>query len=196
MLLSFKETQKILRKYKIPYAKSKVIKSRRKALGFKYPVALKAGGILHKTDVGGVVLDIEDKKEFIQAFKKLSFSKEIILQEMVEGEKIIMGAKMDPVFGGIVVFGLGGIFVEVLKDVSFRLAPISKKEAREMIKEIKGYPILKGVRGKQGVKIDKLEDMLVNLSNLIIKEDIKEIDLNPVIVNPKQTIVVDAKILV
>jgi len=103
---------------------------------------------------------------------------------------------MDPVFGPIVLFGLGGIFVEILKDVSFRLAPITKTEAREMIKEIKGYPILKGARGREVINTKNLEEMLVNLSDLIAKEDIKEIDFNPVIIDSKQTIVVDAKILI
>jgi len=201
MLLNFEETQKILKKYKIAYAKSGVVESEKKLLGFAkstdYPLALKVSNVLHKTDVGGVILDIENQKELLESYKKISkVSKEVIVQEMIKGEKIIMGAKMDPVFGPIIVFGLGGIFVEILKDVSFRLAPITKKEAGEMIKEIKGYPILKGARGRKPVKVKDLEEMLINLSDLIVKEDIKEIDLNPVIVNPKQTIVVDAKILV
>ncbi|MBU4078522.1 acetate--CoA ligase family protein, partial [Patescibacteria group bacterium] len=161
-----------------------------------YPLALKISNALHKTDVGGVILDIENKKELIESYKKISkISKEIIVQEMIKGEKIIMGAKTDSVFGPIVLFGLGGIYVEILKDISFRLAPITRVEAKEMISEIKGYDILKGARGKQGVKIDELETMLLSLSDLIVKEDIKEIDLNPVIANSKQTIAVDAKIL-
>ncbi|MBU3918354.1 acetate--CoA ligase family protein [Patescibacteria group bacterium] len=200
MLLSFEETQIILKKYKIPYAKSGVIKSEKGLLEFAkdvgYPLALKISNALHKTDVGGVILDIENKKELIESYKKISkISKEIIVQEMIKGEKIIMGAKTDSVFGPIVLFGLGGIYVEILKDISFRLAPITRVEAKEMISEIKGYDILKGARGKQGVKIDELETMLLSLSDLIVKEDIKEIDLNPVIANSKQTIAVDAKIL-
>lgn len=200
MLLSFEETQIILKKYKIPYAKSGVIKSEKGLLEFAkdvgYPLALKISNALHKTDVGGVILDIENKKELIESYKKISkISKEIIVQEMIKGEKIIMGAKTDSVFGPIVLFGLGGIYVEILKDISFRLAPITRVEAKEMILEIKGYDILKGARGKQGVKIDELGTMLLSLSDLIVKEDIKEIDLNPVIANSKQTIAVDAKIL-
>jgi len=201
MLLSFKETQNILKKYKIPYAKSGIVKNKKELFQFVkntgYPLALKISDVLHKTDVNGVVLDIENKKELIGSYKKLSkISKEIIVQKMIKGEKIIMGAKTDSVFGPIVLFGLGGIYVEILKDISFRLAPITKTEAKEMILEIKGYNILKGARGNQGVKIDELEQILMNLSNLIVKEDIKEIDLNPVIANSKQTIAVDAKILI
>jgi len=201
MLLSFKETKNILKKYKIPYAKSGIVKNKKKLLSFAkkigYPLALKISDVLHKTDVGGVILDIRDKKELIGEYKKISkISKEIIVQQMIKGEMIIMGAKMDPVFGPIILFGLGGIFVEILKDVSFRLAPITKTEAREMIKEIKGYPILKGARGREVINTKNLEEMLVNLSDLIAKEDIKEIDFNPVIIDSKQTIVVDAKILI
>ena len=200
MLLSFKETQNILKKYKIPYAKSGIVKNKKELLSFAknigYPLALKISDVLHKTDVSGVILDIRDKKELIGEYKKISkISKEIIVQQMIKGEMIIMGAKMDPVFGPIILFGLGGIFVEILKDVSFRLAPITSTEAREMIKEIKGYPILKGARGREVINTKNLEEMLVNLSDLIAKEDIKEIDLNPVIINSKQTTVVDAKIL-
>jgi len=201
MLLGFKETQNILKKYKIPYAKSGIIKNKKELLKFAkntgYPLALKISDVLHKTDVNGVVLDIESKKELLDSYKKLSkISQEIIIQKMIKGEKIIMGAKIDSVFGPIILFGLGGIYVEILKDISFRLAPITKTEAKEMISEIKGYNILKGARGKRGVKINELEKILLNLSNLITKENIKEIDLNPVIANLKQTIAVDAKILI
>jgi len=201
MLLNFEKTQQILKKYKILYAQSRVVKNKKELLDFAkntdYPLALKVSNILHKTDVGGVILDIENKKELLESYKKISkISKEIIVQQMIQGEKIIMGAKIDPVFGPIILFGLGGIFVEILKDVSFRLAPITKKEAGEMLTEIKGYPILKGARGTKEVKINELEKILLNLSDLIVKEDIKEIDLNPVIVNPEQAIVVDAKILI
>ena len=200
MLLNFEKTQQILKKYKIPYAQSRVVKNKKELLDFAkntyYPLALKISDTLHKTDVGGVILDIESKEELLESYKKISqVSKQVIIQQMIKGEKIIMGAKIDPVFGPVILFGLGGIYVEILKDVSFRLAPITSTEAREMIKEIKGYPILKGARGREVINTKNLEEMLVNLSDLIIKEDIKEIDLNPVVVNPKQTIVVDAKIL-
>ena len=201
MLLSFEETQKILKKYKIPYAKSGIVKSKKGLLEFAkntgYPLALKISDVLHRTDIGGVILDIEDKKQLLDSYQKISkVSKKIIVQEMIKGEKIIMGAKTDSVFGPVILFGLGGIYVEILKDISFRLAPITKTEAKEMISEIKGYNILKGARGKPGVRINELEKILLNLSELIVKEDIKEIDLNPVIVNSKQAIAVDAKILV
>jgi len=202
MLLNFEETQIILKKYKIPYAKSGIVKNKKELLEFAkntgYPLALKISNVLHKTDVGGVVLDIKDKKELLESYKKISkISKEIIVQEMIKGEKIIMGAKTDSVFGPIILFGLGGIYVEILKDISFRLAPITKTEAKEMISEIKGYKILKGYRGQKPVNLLKIEEILLSLSDMITKENkIKEIDLNPVIVNPKQTIAVDAKILV
>jgi acyl-CoA synthetase (NDP forming) len=198
MLLDFPKTQKLLEKYNIPYVKSKIVRNKKEILSssFQYPLVLKITDKLHKTEVKGVSLNINNKEELIKEYKRLSkISKNIIVQEMTEGQNVIIGAKLDLTFGPILLFGMGGIFVEIIKDVSFRLAPINKKQAQEMLKEIKGYPILKGVRGKKGVKIEDLEKILVNLSNLITNEKVKEIDLNPVIVNQKETKVVDAKVL-
>lgn len=198
MLLDFEKTQKLLSDYNLSFSNSKIVKNKKELLSssFKYPLVLKITDKLHKTDIKGVVLDINNEKELLRAYSRLSrISKKLVLQEMVEGQQIIMGAKIDCVFGPILLFGLGGIFVEVTKDLSFRLAPVDKKEVQKMIQEIKAYPILKGVRGKKGVKINDLEKMLLNLSDVIVKENFKEIDLNPVIANSKQTVIVDAKIL-
>jgi len=199
--------EKLLSKYKIPVVKGKIVKSKKELLSFVkkvgFPVVLKifSPDILHKTDIGGVILDIEDRESLSAAWDKISKltkskKADILIQKQEKGTEVIIGAKRDPVFGPVIMFGLGGIFAEALKDVSFRLAPISKKEAKEMISEIKGSKILKGYRGQKPVNLLKLEEILLSLSELITKEkNVKEVDLNPVIVNDKKAIVVDVKII-
>jgi len=208
MIAGFEESKNLLSRYKIPYGQGNIIKSKRDAFGFAkqvgYPVVLKiySSDILHKTDIGGVILDIRDKESLSRAWGKISKvaknkKADILIQKQEQGIKLIIGAKKDPVFGPVVMFGLGGIFAEVLKDISFRLAPITKMEAREMIKEIKGYKILKGYRGQKPVNLLKLEEILLSLSDLISKENkIKEVDLNPIMADSKKVVVVDAKILI
>jgi len=207
MLLTFKEAEKILKKYKIPVITTGIISNEKEAIEFskksRFPLVLKLDSpyILHKTDIGGVILDIKNEKELKSSWRQISklalkYKGKVLVQKQIPGIYIIMGAKKDPVFGPLVMFGLGGIFVEILKDVSFRLAPITKTEARKMIKEIKGYKILKGYRGQKPVDIDALSKILANLSKMIAREkNIREVDLNPVIVNEKEAQVVDVKII-
>ncbi|PIS34559.1 MAG: hypothetical protein COT37_01965 [Parcubacteria group bacterium CG08_land_8_20_14_0_20_43_9] len=207
MLLGFGETNNLLAKYKIPQAKAKIVKTKNEAVSFAkqngFPAVLKifSPKIIHKTDIGGVIVDIKDEKELLIAWAKIekiakAKKTEILIQKMITGEQIIIGAKRDSVFGPIIAFGLGGIFTEVLKDVSFRLAPITRKEARQMTGEIKGVEILKGFRGKEPVNLLKLESILLSLSSIISNEkQIREIDLNPVIANKKEALVIDAKII-
>ena len=114
---------------------------------------------------------------------------------MERGKEIIVGMTRDPQFGSVLMFGLGGVFVEVLKDVSFRIAPIGKEEAEEMIEEIKASKILKGIRGEKPVNTEKLVDILVKVSKLAENKKILEVDLNPVIVNETSAIIVDARIM-
>jgi len=208
MILKFEEATKLLKKYKIPIIETRKIKKLEEVLnignkwGFPLVLKLDSKRILHKTDIGGVITNIQNKKELEEAWQKIKkaatkYKSDIIVQPYIKGKEVIIGAKRDPVFGGVVMFGLGGIFVELFKDVSFRIAPISKKEAKKMIGEIKGYQILKGYRGQKPVNIDKLTEILVSISKLIQKEkNIQEIDLNPVIVNQKKALVVDAKIII
>ncbi|MBU3964661.1 acetate--CoA ligase family protein [Patescibacteria group bacterium] len=207
MLLGLEETKKLLAKYKIPQVKAKIVKTVKEAILFskqnEFPVVLKifSPKIIHKTDIWGVIIDIKNEKDLLTSWVKIekiakAKKTEIIIQKMIFGEQIIIGAKRDSVFGPVVAFGLGGIFVEILKDISFRLAPINKKEAKEMISEIQGNKILKGYRNRELVNLLKLEEILLSLSLMISREQrIKEIDLNPVIANKKGAMVIDAKII-
>ena len=170
-----------------------------------YPLVLKvdAEDIIHKTEAGGVMLNLKDEKALKTAFGKMSrkFAKKkpaFILQEYLEGGKeVILGIKRNEGLKPNLMFGLGGIFVEILKDVQFRLAPLSQEDASEMIRSIKGYPVLSGTRGEKPVDVDSLADILQRLSNLASDfPAIDEMDLNPVLVFEKMkgAVVVDARI--
>lgn len=166
-----------------------------------YPIAMKISSskISHKTDVGGVKINLKNKEESRQAFselKKIKGFEKAVVQEMVDGEEIIIGGKRDVQFGATILVGLGGIFVEIFKDYSLRVCPIGKREAGEMLKELKSYPILKGARGKKAINIDALKEMILKASEMMYKnEKIMEIDLNPVFVNEKEAVAVDARIV-
>ncbi|MFA5009581.1 MAG: acetate--CoA ligase family protein [Candidatus Paceibacterota bacterium] len=208
-ILSFEETKKILKKYKIPFCRTEIFNSQEKALAFaekiKFPVVLKIHSriIFHKSDIGGVKTGIQNSEEFNQAWKEISTNSQlkniegILVQEMVKGSELVLGMKRDNQFGPIVMFGLGGIFIEILKDVSFRIAPIDKKQAIEMVKEIKGYRLLEGYRGKKGIDIKKLTDLLIKISNLAIKEkNILSLDFNPIMANDKEVLVADFRLII
>ena len=208
------DVQKILNIYDIPQAKSHLARSCAEACkiaeSFGYPVVLKVASpnLLHKTDVGGIKIDLKSKSEVKKACHEILNSVRkskprikidgILVQEIIkDGEEVILGMKRDPQFGPLLMFGLGGIYVEVLKDVSFGLAPLSKKEAQEMVREIKTFKILKGVRGQKSVDIKAIENCLLNLSNLSLDfPKIKEIDINPLIVREKEAVAVDARMIV
>lgn len=203
--LNIKSAEKLLRKYKIPYPKSKLAKSKQEAVKYakklKYPVVLKTASedILHKSDVGGVMINIKNQDELEEAYDSISRktkSKQVFVQEMVQGTYVFIGMKHDPAFGPVLAFGLGGIFVEILKDVAFRVAPIKRSEALAMIKSIKGYPMLTGARGKEKVNIKLLTKILLHASKLAMKEkSIKEFDLNPIVIDSKEAKAVDARFI-
>lgn len=165
-----------------------------------FPVVLKVVGVVHKSDVGGVIVNIRDEQELTTAFDKIMNipkASATLLQPMVSGKEIFIGAKYEENFGHILLCGLGGIFVDVLKDVSSALAPIHKQEALSMLQKLQSYPIIQGVRGEQGVNVDKLCDIIVKLSQLLlIAPEIKEIDLNPLIGGASRIIAADARILI
>lgn len=162
----------------------------------KFPIAMKVKGILHKSDVGGVKLDIRSKEEAIEAFthlNKIRGSKGVLLQEFMEGLQLIAGIKDDPTFGKVLVFGSGGIYTEILSDVSFRVCPISKTEALNMIKETKISKILLGAR-RQHFPLVHLVDFLVKLSELAVRHPtLSELDVNPLIINQYKIRAVDCR---
>lgn len=164
-----------------------------------YPLVAKVSSstIVSKTDVGGIRIGIKDKESLEKAVLELfaiEGSEGLLIEEMApEGLEVIVGGLIDDQFGPIVMFGLGGIFVEVFRDVVFGLAPLNKEEALWITRQIKGYPLLRGYRGHLPVDIETLSKIIVSVSEMMTAGDIKEIDLNPVILYPKGAIVVDAK---
>jgi len=182
----------LLKKNGIPVASYKVVGSEAQARGLRVPCVLKVPDVLHKTETGAVKV-IHNRENSVRAYRLLSKQGTVIWQPLVEGKEVIVGLKHDPTFGRVVMFGLGGIFTEVLKDVSFRVAPITSKDAQEMISEIKGAEVLKGVRGQKPVNTKLLKKVLVAVSKL--KEHVAELDINPFIVNSKVGYAVDVRVV-
>jgi acetyltransferase len=206
--LLFPEACQVLHAYGIPVADYQVVYRKedlRKAMGqMEGPVALKviSQKISHKSDVGGVILNISSFPEAERAYEKIQRLPDghlsgILVQKMIsQGKEVILGAKRDPSFGPVVLFGLGGIYVEVFKEISLRVAPINRSEAEEMISELKTSTILKGVRGEQPVDRDALVESLLRLSQLMIDfPEIEGMDINPVKVLDRGAIAVDARIV-
>ena len=171
-------------------------------LGFPIVMKIISPDIVHKTEKKGVVIGIKDENQAIKAFDEIRKNagkarfRGILIQRQAEGREVIIGGKRDQQFGAVVLFGLGGIFVEIMKDVSLRIAPIDKHEALTMIKEVKGYPILAGARGQKPVNIDRLAEMIASVSKMLSENDIQELDLNPVFVNEKDCLPVDVRMIV
>lgn len=207
------ESKTIMQTYKIPVTKFTVAETEDAAVKaaekIGYPVVLKilSPDVIHKSDVGGVLININTSDEVrkgyqsivknVQKHKSNARIKGIFVEEFApRGIEVIIGALKDPQFGPALMFGLGGIFVEVLKDVSFRVAPITKFDAKEMIQEIKGYPILTGIRGQKASDVPALENILLQVSKLVMDYPvINQLDLNPVFSYPKGAKCVDARII-
>lgn len=207
------ESKKILKQAGISVVETKLAKTQKEAVSLSqkmgFPVALKitSPDVIHKSDSGGVKLSInsvaEVKKAYDEILKKVKRQYPdgdihgVSVQKMIQpGTEVIVGTSKDPQFGPVIMFGLGGIFVELLKDVSFRVIPVEQRDAQEMIKEIKGYPLLQGYRGKEPANISALVEIILKISKLI-KENpqIKELELNPVFAYRKKAVAVDARII-
>ncbi len=212
--LSEYEAKKILSGYGISVTREELATSADMAVEsarqIGYPVALKiqSAQIFHKTEAGGIKLNIASDAEVRAGYNEIiSNAKKympeakiqgVLVQEMLkDGVEVIIGTTEDPVFGQVIMFGLGGIFVEALKDISFRIAPLKRKDAQELIKEIKGYRVLQGMRGKPPVDMDALVDVILRVSRLVTdhKDVIKELDINPLMLNACGAKVADALII-
>jgi acyl-CoA synthetase (NDP forming) len=207
------ESKRVCREAGIAVTDTMLASSQKEAVALSekigFPVVLKVASpdITHKTDAGGVKVGLKNKAEVRQAYREIVVSaKSKYPQAKIDGvsvqvvarpgTEIIIGTFQDPQFGPVIMFGLGGIFVEVLKDVSFRIVPILKRDAAEMMTEIKGYALLQGYRGHEPAHLPSLEKMLLRVSDLADKNPgIKEIDLNPVFAYKDSALAVDARIV-
>lgn len=215
------EAKDIMKAYGIPIpayatastADEAVAKS--KEIGFPVVLKILSKDILHKSDAGGVIINIKDEDSVRKAFDEImknatnygkekeievDLSRGVFISDFVDmGTEIIVGVTMDPHFGHALMAGLGGIFVEVLKDVSFRLIPFTEADAREMLGELKAYKILEGVRGQGPRDVDSLIKVMLAVSKMIVENpEITELDCNPTFVyeKGKGSLVVDARILI
>jgi acyl-CoA synthetase (NDP forming) len=207
------ESKKILKQAGVPVVETKLARTQKEAVSLSqkmgFPVALKitSPDVIHKSDSGGVKLSInsvsEVKKAYDEILKKIKKQSPtaavhgISVQKMVRaGTEVIVGTSKDPQFGPVIMFGLGGIFVELLKDVSFRVIPVERRDVQEMIQEIKGYPLLQGYRGKEPANISALVEIILKISKLIEENpQIKELELNPIFVYRDKAVGVDARII-
>ncbi len=207
------EAKTVCMEYGIPVPKFRVAGSAEDAVKYAeeigYPVVLKvvSPDVIHKSDVGGVMLGLRSADEVRSAYEKLLGNVRshkpnaeivgVLVEEMApKAVEVIVGAIKDPQFGPTLMFGLGGVFVEILKDVSFRVAPITEDDATEMITEIKAYPILQGYRGMPPADVDAIKQILLNTSRLVMEhQEIAELDLNPIMVYQKGAKAVDARII-
>ena len=207
------EAKAICMEYAIPVTTFKLAKSEEEAAEFAgqigFPVVLKivSPDIIHKSDAGGVMVNLKSAVEVRNAYGKILENAKkydaaakivgVLVQEMAaQSTEVIVGAIKDAQFGQTLMFGLGGIFVELLKDVTFRIAPITQEDAHEMITEVKAYPLLKGYRNTPPADIDAIVNILLNTSKLVMDyPEIKELDLNPIMVYENGAKTVDARII-
>ncbi len=205
--LSEYESKQVLSAYGIPVTKEFLVEdlqglmSATKEIG--YPVVLKgcSSEIAHKTEKGLIKVDIRNEEEASTAFEEIKANTGtdagVLVQEMVKGQReLVIGLTRDPQFGPCVMFGLGGIFTEILKDISFRVAPLEMRDALEMMQDIKGHKILEAVRGMEAADLDMLSDILMKVGQIGLEnEAVKEIDINPVIISGGKPVAVDALVV-
>jgi len=207
------EAKTICVEYRIPVTSFSLAKNESEAAKFAeqigFPVVLKVVSpqIIHKSDAGGVMLNLNSTGAVRSAYSKIIENAKrydstaqivgVLVQEMApQSTEVIVGAIKDSQFGQTLMFGLGGIFVELLKDVAFRIAPVTEAEALEMIAEVKAYPLLKGYRNSPPADVKAIADVILNTSRLVMDyPDIKELDLNPVMAYEKGVKTVDARII-
>ncbi|OQX97754.1 MAG: CoA ligase [Bacteroidetes bacterium 4572_128] len=200
--ISPKNISILLDAVEIPRAKEGTANNKKEAIKLAneitYPLVMKVVGPVHKSDVGGVVLNVNSEKKMISEFErmmKIENTTSILFQAMMSGTELFVGAKYEENFGHLILCGMGGIFIEILKDVSAALAPLNKDESLNMIRALKSYKIIQGIRGQDGIDENKFSEILLKLSTLLnIAPEIKELDLNPLLGKKDKIIAVDARI--
>lgn len=207
-VLSEYESKQLLAGYGIPVTREVLVEDEKDLISaarkIGYPLVLKgcSSEISHKTETNIIRLDIRTESEAVAAFREIKTRMNgmpggILVQEMIKGQRELMaGLTRDPQFGPCVMFGLGGIFTEILKDVSFRLAPLKPRDADDMMREIKGHKILEAIRGMEAADTDMLSGILIKLGDIGIEnEPIKEIDINPLILKGGKPVAVDTLVV-
>lgn len=212
-LLTEVESKQLLENAGINVVKAKLATSMKEAVSLSkemgFPVVLKIASpdVVHKSDVGGVKVGLNNASQVNKAYREImaavkeKFPKAAIdgvsVQPMAKpGVEVIIGMSKDAQFGPVIMFGLGGIFVEILKDVSFRIVPLLRRDAAEMIRDIKGFPVLQGYRGQPPSDVAALENMILKVSEFVDKNSyIKELDLNPVFARSDGAVAVDARVV-
>jgi acyl-CoA synthetase (NDP forming) len=213
------ETETLLKKYRIPYPRhvlarneEAAVKAARK-IGFPVVMKVSSPDIIHKTEARCVIINIRESNQARAAYRQILKNARkhktrariggvAVFQMIPAGTReVIVGSKQDPQFGPVLMFGLGGIFVEVLKDVSFRLVPLERRDAREMVREIRGYKILEGIRGQKPVNFRALEDTIMKVSRMVWDntgkgKKIQELDINPLFIDEKNVWAADVRVLV
>ena len=207
------ESKQLVAEAGIPVVETKLAQTKAEAIAMSkkmgFPVALKivSPDIIHKSDIGGVKLNLANAAQVGKAYTEIMAAAKkankkaaihgVSVQKMARpGVEVIMGMSKDAQFGPVLMFGLGGILVELLKDVSFRIIPLARRDAAEMIREIKGFPLLQGFRGQEPADITRLEEILMAVSDFAEKHpEIKELDLNPVFAYRDGAVIVDARII-
>ena len=206
------ESKELIKEAVIPVVETRLARSREEAISLAeeigYPAVLKVVSpeISHKSDIGGVKVNLQDQTQVAHAYDEIVSAATaqpsnrihgVSVQPMVrQGIEVIMGMSKDPRFGSVLTFGLGGVTVEIYRDVAFRLAPLTRRDAREMIREIKGLPLLQGYRSQKPADIPALEEALLNLSRFVEEHpEIRELDLNPIFAQEKGAIAADARVV-
>ena len=197
-----KVVQQLLKEFDIPFVEEvecSTFKDCLKAFQtMNFPLVMKVVGPVHKSDIGGVILNITSQTEFKKAFSKLMKipnATSVLIQPMKKGMELFIGVKKENEFGHLILCGLGGIYVEVLKDTQVVLAPVSKKETEEMVQKLRAYPVLKGIRNQEGIAVELFSEIIKKVSDLVCAlPEICEMDINPLIATKNEIIAVDARI--
>ncbi|MBI9041778.1 acetate--CoA ligase family protein [Lutibacter sp.] len=196
------QVRELLIAAKVPMVNEIVCKTKSECISaidiLQFPVVMKVVGPIHKSDVGGIILNISSKEALVISFDtimKIEGATSVLLQPMKKGTELFIGAKKEGDFGHLVLCGLGGIYIEVLKDIQTELAPVSKNEAVEMIQNLRSYKIIQGIRNQEGINENEFAEIITKVSNLVtIAPEIVELDLNPLFGNSKEIFAVDARI--